>query len=144
LRESTNKALESGEAISPQEFMLSVLNNRELDLQTRLDAAAKVAPYVHPKLIAQDNLNQDAGDQYFISDEPMSPEQWEAEFCQPTIEGRGQPLGVTINHVDALRMEVLEAENTALKEELARLKRAAELPRELTPQEIQRRLPALS
>lgn len=143
LREVTNKALESGEAITPQEFMLSLVNNRELDLPLRLEAAKAVAQFVHPKLSAVHNVNEDLSDRYMLCGEPLTEDEWNAAYCQPTIAGRGQQLGVTMKHVDALRLEVIEAENANLKEELARLKRAAE-ERELTPQEFVRRLPVLS
>jgi hypothetical protein len=90
----------------PKEFLLAISQNEALPLATRVDAAKAVVGFYSPKLVAQHNLNQDAG-QYWISDVPMTPEEWEAEFCQPIIEGHGQqPVGVTMNHVDALRLEV--------------------------------------
>ena len=99
----------------PKEFLLAISQNEALPLATRVDAAKAVVGFYSPKLVAQHNLNQDAGGQYWISDLPMTPEEWEAEFCKPVIEGHGQqPIGVTMNHVDALRLEVLERERTPL------------------------------
>src|SRR4051794_14444826 len=40
------------EGISPLEFLTSVYRNAENDLPLRVDAAAKAAPYVHPRLAA--------------------------------------------------------------------------------------------
>lgn len=36
--------------LTPLEYMLGVMRNKRNDRDTRLDAAAKAAPYVHPKL----------------------------------------------------------------------------------------------
>lgn len=36
--------------LTPLEYMLQVLRNADAPLETRLDAAGKAAPYVHPKL----------------------------------------------------------------------------------------------
>ena len=40
------------EGISPLEFLTSVYRNAENDLALRVDAAAKAAQYVHPRLAA--------------------------------------------------------------------------------------------
>src|SRR3954462_2146036 len=40
------------EGISPLEFLMSVFRNEENDLALRVDAAAKAAPYVYPRLAA--------------------------------------------------------------------------------------------
>lgn len=36
--------------LTPLEYLTSVYRNRKIDLDTRVDAAGKAAPYVHPKL----------------------------------------------------------------------------------------------
>ena len=40
--------------LTPLDFMLEVMRDEENDLATRLDAAVKAAPYVHPRLASSD------------------------------------------------------------------------------------------
>jgi hypothetical protein len=44
--------------LTPLDFMLEVMRNEENELATRLDAAVKAAPYVHPKLAAIDHSHR--------------------------------------------------------------------------------------
>lgn len=53
---SPNKASAARQAavkasgITPLDYMLKVMRNKRVDLATRLEAAGKAAPYVHPRL----------------------------------------------------------------------------------------------
>lgn len=49
-------ALAEKKGRTPLEFLLDLMNDSRRDLELRLDAAGKAAPYVHPKL-AQTELN---------------------------------------------------------------------------------------
>ena len=40
----------AGSGLTPLDYMLQVMRDEENNLATRLDAAVKAAPYVHPKL----------------------------------------------------------------------------------------------
>jgi hypothetical protein len=57
-RGSPNKATAERQAeiaasgLTPLDYMLTIMRNEELEAATRLDAANKAAPYVHPKLAA--------------------------------------------------------------------------------------------
>jgi hypothetical protein len=81
--------------------------------------------------------------QYFISDAPMSAEQWEAEYCQPHPDH-------LMREADERCIATLKLEKTALEREVSELRqelahRNAEpklLP--LTPEMIKKRLPLLS
>jgi len=75
--------------LTPLEFMLSVMRDEQADTATRLDAAVKAAPYVHPRLLAaiesrHSGLNG-GGPQavYIASDRPMSEEAWKRAFVRP-------------------------------------------------------------
>jgi hypothetical protein len=43
--------------LTPLEFLLSVMRDERNDLTSRIDAAAKCAPYVHPKLASVLSIN---------------------------------------------------------------------------------------
>jgi hypothetical protein len=64
--------------LTPLDFMLRVMRDEQADTATRLDAAVKAAPYVHPKLAAIDHSHSCAGSQgvYLISDHPITEEEW--------------------------------------------------------------------
>jgi hypothetical protein len=49
--------------LTPLDFMLRVMRDEQADTATRLDAAVKAAPYVHPKLAAIDHSHSCAGSQ---------------------------------------------------------------------------------
>ena len=72
--------------LTPLDYILQVMRDEENDLATRLDAAVKAAPYVHPKLAAIDNTHRGADGGpvravYHISDRPMTPDEWKQAFC---------------------------------------------------------------
>ena len=73
--------------LTPLEFMLSVMRDEQADTATRLDAAVKAAPYVHPKLAAIDHTHsgQDGGPRavYLISDKPMTADEWAQAYVRP-------------------------------------------------------------
>ena len=73
--------------LTPLDFLLEVMRNEENDLRTRLEAAVKAAPYVHPKLAAVDHSHRGADGgpvqaRYVISDHPMSEEEWRKQFVR--------------------------------------------------------------
>jgi hypothetical protein len=52
---TAEKAAEiAASGLTPLDYMLSVVRDEEADRDTRLDAAAKAAPYVHPKLASME------------------------------------------------------------------------------------------
>ena len=77
----------SASGTTPLDFMLEVMRDDQNDLATRLDAAVKAAPYVHPKLAAIDHSHQgpDSGSRavYLISDRPMTTEEWTRACVRP-------------------------------------------------------------
>lgn len=48
-----SKALKNGLNMSPLEYMMTVMMNKNFDVELRLKAAAAAAPYIHHKLVAQ-------------------------------------------------------------------------------------------
>ena len=94
---SRNKATEKQKAeidkiaasgLTPLEYMLSVMRDEQADTATRLDAAVKAAPYVHPKLATIESKHSGlngGGPQavYIVSDRPMTEEEWEAAYVRP-------------------------------------------------------------
>ena len=70
----------------PKEFLLAVSQNEKLPLAVRVDAAKAVVAFYSPRL-ANAHLDADVRGQYWISDKPMTPEEWEAEFCTETPDG---------------------------------------------------------
>ena len=74
----------AGSGLTPLDFMLEVMRDEQADTATRLDAAVKAAPYIHPKLAAIDHAHHGPNDGsravYLISDRPMTTEEW-ARAC---------------------------------------------------------------
>ena len=71
--------------LTPLDYMLSVMRDEQTDTATRLDAAVKAAPYVHPKLASVDHTHsRDGGPRgvYLISDKPMTEEAWREAFVK--------------------------------------------------------------
>ena len=66
--------------VMPAEFLLQVVRNEDLDLAVRIDAAKACASFFSPKLASVSATVQTKG-QYWISDEPITPEEWIAEYC---------------------------------------------------------------
>jgi len=58
-REIANRCAEEG--ITPLEFMLRVMRDESVDLQTRADMAKSAAPYIHPRLQAVEHAGWDGG-----------------------------------------------------------------------------------
>ena len=75
----------------PKEFLLAVSQNEKLPLAVRVDAAKAVVAFYSPRL-ANAHLDADVRGQYWISDKPMTREEWEAEFCTETPDGVQKPL----------------------------------------------------
>jgi hypothetical protein len=77
----------AGSGLTPLDYMLSVMRDEQADTATRLDAAVKAAPYVHPKLATIDNTHRGADGGpvqavYVISDRPMTEEEWQKQFVR--------------------------------------------------------------
>ena len=75
----------AGSGLTPLDYMLEVMRNEQVDTATRLDAAVKAAPYVHPRLAAIDSTHsRDGGPRavYLISDKPMTEEAWREAFVK--------------------------------------------------------------
>jgi hypothetical protein len=52
---TAEKAAEiAASGLTPLDYMLSVVRDEQANRDTRLDAAAKAAPYVHPKLASME------------------------------------------------------------------------------------------
>lgn len=83
-RATAAKAAEiAASGLTPLDFMLSVLRNPEQSQEVRLDAAAKAAPYVHPRL-AQVETKGEVTVKKEVSPDPVTPELWEKTYGQPT------------------------------------------------------------
>jgi len=75
----TRKAVkESG--LTPLDYMLSVMRDKEADQSERVDAAHKAAPYVHAKLTSVDLKSTDGS---------MTPKPTMIEFFAPEIADEG-------------------------------------------------------
>jgi hypothetical protein len=72
---------ESG--LTPLKYMLRTLRDESLDLQTRMDAASKAAPYVHPKLAAIEHSGPNKGPIQSVS---MTPGEFEATAAKIAAE----------------------------------------------------------
>ena len=48
--------------MTPLEYMLAIMRDPDVSHALKLDAAAKAAPYVHPKLASIDSTHRGAGD----------------------------------------------------------------------------------
>jgi hypothetical protein len=77
----------AGSGLTPLDYMLSVMRDEQADTATRLDAAVKAAPYVHPKLatIESRHSGPDGSPRavYLISDRPMTEEDWVRAHVRP-------------------------------------------------------------
>lgn len=74
--------------LTPLDYMLSVMRDEQADTATRLDAAVKAAPYVHPKLatIESKHSGLNGGPTqavYLVSDRPMTTEEWKRAYVRP-------------------------------------------------------------
>lgn len=65
----------SGE--TPLDFMLRIMRNARAPWERRMDMAKAAAPYVHARL---SSLEVSGEVRKVIAREPMSPDDWEAEF----------------------------------------------------------------
>lgn len=74
-QEQRQAIAESG--LTPLEYLLSVVRDKEEERAVRMDAAHKAAPYVHPKLAAVDHTS---------SDGTMSPTPTVVEFVAPEVD----------------------------------------------------------
>src|SRR5207253_5302484 len=63
--------------LTPLDYMLSVMRNTEASTEIRLDAAARAAPYVHPRLASVSVGNKDDGRPFAISVEAVEREREE-------------------------------------------------------------------
>jgi hypothetical protein len=107
----------------PAEFLRRVVQNEDLDLAVRIDAAKACASFFSPKL-ASVNATVQAKGQYWISDEPMTEEEWIAEFCKDEPDD-AQTLALRSPH----KLEVELRERIAeLESEVVRLNEALTLP----------------
>lgn len=73
--------------LTPLDFMLNVMRDDQNDLATRLDAAVKAAPYVHPRLAAIESkhsgLNGGRSQAvYIVSDRAMTEEEWARAYVR--------------------------------------------------------------
>jgi hypothetical protein len=50
-----------GKLATPLEFLLETMRNPDLDMGVRIHAAARAAPYCHPKLTAIEHTGKDRG-----------------------------------------------------------------------------------
>jgi hypothetical protein len=51
-KQTVGMLLAQRKGISPLEFLLSVMDDEELDLKMRIDAAKAACPFIHPRLSA--------------------------------------------------------------------------------------------
>jgi hypothetical protein len=107
--------------VMPAEFLLQVVRNEDLDLAVRIDAAKACASFFSPKLASVSATVQTKG-QYWISDEPMTVDEWEAEFCTAAPAGTQTSL---LDSVQKLEIEARDKKIAALEEEVRKLREAA-------------------
>jgi hypothetical protein len=79
-RACLTQAIGTGEALSPLDYLLLVMRSPEFSPQERLHAARGAAPYCHSRHATID-VNASVRGQYWISDRPLSADEWAAEFA---------------------------------------------------------------
>jgi hypothetical protein len=121
----------------PAEFLRRVAQNEDLNLAVRIDAAKACAGFFSPKLASVSATVQATG-QYWISDEPMTVDEWEAEFCTAAPAGTQTAL---LDSVQKLEIEARDKKIAALEEEVRKLREAA-LPTD--GETARRKIPLLS
>ena len=88
-RGTPNKASAAREAavgasgLTPLDYMLRVIRDEQAPTELRLDAAARAAPYVHPRLSSVAVENKD-GQPFAISVEPNSDGRLKKERARPS------------------------------------------------------------
>jgi hypothetical protein len=72
-KQTVGMLLAQRKGISPLEFLLSVMDDEELDLKMRIDAAKAACPFIHPRLSAVQVENQAwDGDTHSLSNEYLA------------------------------------------------------------------------
>lgn len=78
---------------TPLEVMLNIMRDPESEMSMRFEAAKAAAPYVHPRLSQVDSTVTE-NVHFTISDEPMTDEEWEAEYGEKdSVETPARPAG---------------------------------------------------
>jgi hypothetical protein len=137
------EAIESGQAQDPLDHLLQSMRDPLRSPQERDQAAAHALPYLKPKLSAVD-LRAEVTAQYWISETPLSAQEWTVEFTGPgIIEGRDlTPVAEAMGNVHKLEVELRDKKIEALTAEIEKLKDALTLSE---AREAQRRaIPLLS
>ena len=100
------------------------------------------ANFVHPRLISQD-IRAETKAAYWISEQPLSQQEWTAEFTGPgVIEGRGSPMVEVVGNIHKIEVEVRDKRILQLEEEIAKLRDALTLQQAREAE--QRKIPLLS
>jgi hypothetical protein len=107
----------------PAEFLRRVAANESLDLSVRIAAATACAPYFSPKLSNVDLRAQSENVHFFIRDEPMTEQEWIAEFGS-NIAGRQTPLATTVAGIHQIEVDVRNKRISQLEEEVSKLRDA--------------------
>jgi hypothetical protein len=82
-REITGGELFEGDAHT---FLILTYQDKSLPRNVRLDAAKAAIRFEKPAMTAIDAHNTIEKVHYAISDEPMSHEEWVAQYCKPPSE----------------------------------------------------------
>ncbi len=65
-------------------FLMAVYKDPSRPIELRVDAAKAAVRYEKPALASVDMTSRNEHVIYAVSDEPLTPEEWEAQFCTPT------------------------------------------------------------
>jgi hypothetical protein len=68
------------------------LPNGEMPTDLQVQAAIAAAPFLHARLSASDMTVQSDSVVRVVSDRPMTPEQWSAQYAAPANDRVGEPL----------------------------------------------------
>ena len=90
-REVVEAVEESGE--TPLNYLLRVMRDKKKDLKDRIDAAKSAAPYCHAKL-SNIEVTSEVTVLHDITDEEMTPDEWEAQYCDGLGSATGTPKSI--------------------------------------------------
>ena len=120
-------AIEASKAEDPLDHLLQSMRDPTRTPQDRDYAATAALPYLKPKLSAVD-LRAETKAQYWISDRPLTSEEWALEFTGPTIAAEPRvPVAHTIEHVHRIEVDLRDKKIAQLEEQIEKLRDALTL-----------------
>jgi len=76
---------------TPLEVILARMNGDGRITDASFQAAIAAAPYIHPRLASSDTTIKSDNTHRVVADEPMTPEQWTAQYVTPANDAVSAP-----------------------------------------------------